>query len=89
MGGARTIEVCSHTQATMALSSTDAEVVAVEPRKGWRPSASCGTLATIGVWLDLSAMLGVCKRTGVGKIWYSRAASLCVISPGKTVRLTS
>lgn len=73
MHGAHTIKVWSHTQATVALSSAEAELIAAV--KGASEGLAVRSLArdlghecSVGVWFDSSAALGVCKRTGVGKI---------------------
>lgn len=57
----------------MALSSAEAELIAAV--KGASEGLAVRSLerdfgheCSVGVWLDSSAALGVCKRTGVGKI---------------------
>lgn len=75
MRGAHVLKTWSHTQATVALSSAEAELIAIVKGASEGLAAKhlaedfgqvCGT--KLQVCTDSSGALGICKRTGVGKV---------------------
>ncbi len=73
MRGSHCIKTWCGTQGTIALSSAEAELIAavrgaaegLSARSlAWDLGSECG----VNVHIDSSAALGICKRTGIGKI---------------------
>ena len=73
MRGGHVVKVWSTTQATIALSSAEAELIAAV-RGAAEGLAMKSILSDLGeecslrIFLDSSAAIGICRRTGVGKI---------------------
>lgn len=73
MRGAHVIKTWSTTQATVALTSAEAELVAIAPLAA-EAIAIAGLLREMGhagavqVRAGSSAAFGICKRTGVGQV---------------------
>ena len=73
MRGRHVLKTWSHTQATIALSSAEAELIAAV--KGAAEGLAVRSLVqdfgrncALRVHVDSSAAIGICKRTGVGKV---------------------
>ena len=73
MRGSHVLKTWSGTQATVALSSAEAELIALV--KGAAEGLAMRSLlwdlgedSTVRVRVDSSAAIGICKRTGVGRI---------------------
>jgi hypothetical protein len=73
MRGRHVLKTWSHTQATIALSSAEAELIAAV--KGAAEGLAVRSLVrdfgrscALRVHVDSSAAIGICRRTGVGKV---------------------
>ena len=73
MRGSHVLKTWSHTQATIALSSAEAELIAAV--KGAAEGLAVRSLVqdfgrdcALRVHVDSSAAIGICRRTGVGEV---------------------
>jgi hypothetical protein len=73
MRGSHVLKTWSHTQATIALSSAEAELIAAV--KGAAEGLAVRSLVqdfgrdcALRIHVDSSAAIGICRRTGVGKV---------------------